>query len=74
MALLNVVTALTQEIAYTDELVRNLLKISERRQEAMRKRFDQAIAEENQMTHEVIAELNELKKKLAALIEEPKSE
>jgi low affinity Fe/Cu permease len=71
MALLDTVTALTQEISYAEELIQNLLKISEKRQAAMRQRFDQAIVEENETTHEVINELNALKRKLAALIETP---
>ena len=71
MSLLDICTNITTEISYTDELIHNLLKISETRQAAMRQRFDQAIAEENETTHEVIAELNALKKKLAALIEAP---
>jgi hypothetical protein len=72
MALLNVVTALTQEIAYTEELIQNLLKISETRLAAMRERFNRAVQEENETTLQVVDELKALKAKLAALIEEPK--
>lgn len=70
MALLNVVTALTQEIHYIEEMVQNLAKRSEDRKARLRIAFEAATTEEALNFAAVTDELNALKHKLAGLIEE----
>jgi polyhydroxyalkanoate synthesis regulator phasin len=74
MALLDVVTALTQEITFVNEMVENLAKRSEERKAQLRKQFEAAMTEESLNFAAVTDELNALRHKLAALIEEPKME
>ena len=73
MALLDLVTTITHEIRYTEELIQNILKISETRLAAMRERFNRAVQEENETTIQIVDELKALKLKLATLIETPTS-
>jgi len=70
MALLNVVTAITQEITYLNEMISGLARSSESRIDALRKRHEAAVEEERTTTAAVIAEIEALKKKLGSLIEE----
>jgi DNA-binding transcriptional regulator YbjK len=71
MSLLNVVTAITQEIGFITEMVTTLAKTSEKRMDTMRQRYEMHIEEERATTTAIIVELEELKKKLADLIETP---
>jgi len=71
MTLLNTVTALTQEIQYLDEMIASLQKKSEERQTLLAIQCNAAQKREREVTTAVIAELSELKNKLALLIDEP---
>jgi hypothetical protein len=70
MSLLNVVTAITQEIGFITEMVENLERQSSDRKERLRVQYEAAVTEESLHFAAVTYELNTLKQKLANLIEE----
>jgi hypothetical protein len=70
MALLNIVTAITQEITYLNEMVEALAKQSNERKERLRKQYEAAVTEESLQFAATTDELNALKQKLMNLIEE----
>jgi transposase len=70
MALLNVVTAITREITYLNEMVEALAKQSNERKERLRKQYEAAVTEESLQFAATTDELNALKQKLMNLIEE----
>jgi len=70
MALLNVVTAITQEITYLNEMVEALAKQSNERKEKLRVQYEAAVTEESLQFAATTDELNALKRKLMNLIEE----
>jgi hypothetical protein len=70
MALLNIVTAITQEITYLNEMVEALAKQSNVRKERLRKQYEAAVTEESLQFAATTDELNALKQKLMNLIEE----
>jgi len=70
MALLNIVTAITQEITYLNEMVETLAKQSNERKDKLRKQYEDAVTEESLQFAATTDELNALKQKLMNLIEE----